>query len=243
MKPTFTRHSITASLVVMTTGLLTACAVTSPKTEAQLSSENKAMVLGVTENALKEIINPIGSKTNLRFLSLDGRTFDWSFSGGKQPTRLELDPGKHELTLVCKGNMDGMKYEYIVRNFQIEVATGHIYQLKARAYVGGCNVSHTDITKTAVQVDSKPKPKTGSKASTKAESKSAAKPETKTESKTEPKTEPESESKTVSKDEPKTESKTGVKTETKPQPETETPTQTEPPSEPKTEPKSVTNGS
>ena len=127
------------------------CAITSPKTPEQLNSEQKAMVLGVTGNVLKDVINPIGTKSILRFLELDGNKLEWSLRGGSQPTTLELAPGQHHLTLICKGEMDRMNFEYIIPHYEISVEAGHIYQMKVQAYVGGCKISHEDVTDSAVK--------------------------------------------------------------------------------------------
>lgn len=127
------------------------CAITSPKTPQQLKTEHKAMVLGVTGNALENVIDPIGTKSILRFLELDGNKLEWSVRGGSQPTSLEIMPGEHHLTLICKGEMDRMNFEYIIPHYEISVEVGHIYQMQVQAYVGGCKVSHEDITDTLVK--------------------------------------------------------------------------------------------
>jgi len=136
------RNYLTMVLFLLCVG----CVTTSPKTVEQLKNDQKAMLLGVTGNALKDVINPIGAKSILRFLELDGNKLEWSFSGGSQPTTLELTPGKHHLTLICKGELDRMKFEYIIPHYEISVEIGHIYQMKVQAYVGGCKISHEDVT-------------------------------------------------------------------------------------------------
>jgi len=109
--------------VVLFSLVLTACA-TSQQPDA-LVNNDVAVINGRAENALKEILVPIGTKVNINFRKIDGNNMFNAWSGA--PTRIELKPGHHTLEIGCFGKHDTIEF-FGVTSVSLDVKGGEVYQ-------------------------------------------------------------------------------------------------------------------
>jgi len=124
---------------------ITACAVTPKKTPSQLKQEGNIHVMSFSTYSIVNVI-PFTPYTTLRFLEVDGEPYNWSFSEGKTKKTIELTPGRHTLSLACIGVRRGMFYSHNHFNYQINVESGHIYQMVPKFVLNECEVIHKDVT-------------------------------------------------------------------------------------------------
>lgn len=134
--------------------MLAACA-TSQNTDEAVNND-VAIIKGRSENILKEIMVPIGTKVNIDFRKIDGKDTFNIWSGA--PTRIELKPGHHNLAIACFGSHDRIQF-FNVTLVNIDVKGGEVYQSRPifetpqscsveLVRVGG-NSTAADETKTA----------------------------------------------------------------------------------------------
>lgn len=96
----------------------------------------------------KSIFNllPFVSYKKLGFLGVDGESYKGFIFKGKTKKSIELTPGRHTLTLNCFGVWHRMFYTHDHFNYQIDVKSGHIYQMVPKFVLYGCDVSHKEVT-------------------------------------------------------------------------------------------------
>jgi len=119
-----------------------ACATTAAKSPSQLQEQNLAIVKGYEVPFLKDILSPIGTKTNVKIQFVDGEK-KWNVWSG-YADQVEVTGGKHSLTLLCYGEFDRIPFQYQA-DLTLEAQAGKTYQLQPQGYVGGCKVAIEEI--------------------------------------------------------------------------------------------------
>ena len=112
-----------STLLVLFSLVLTACA-TSQQTD-EVVNNDVAVIKGRSENVLKEILVPIGTKVNINFRKIDGKNMFNAWSGA--PTQIELKPGHHTLEIGCFGKHDTIQF-FGTSLVSIDVKGGEVYE-------------------------------------------------------------------------------------------------------------------
>jgi hypothetical protein len=113
-----------STLLLLFSLVLTACA-TSPQNNDEVVNADVAIIKGRSENILKEILVPIGTKVNINFRKIDDKNMFNAWSGA--PTQIELKPGHHTLEIGCFGKHDTIQF-FGTSLVSIDVKGGEVYQ-------------------------------------------------------------------------------------------------------------------
>lgn len=112
-----------STLLVLFSLVLTACATSQPTDE--VVNNDVAVIKGRSENILKELLVPIGTKVNINFRKIDGKSMSNAWSGA--PAQIELKPGHHTLEIGCFGKHDTIEF-FGISSVDIDVKGGEVYQ-------------------------------------------------------------------------------------------------------------------